>query len=120
MRRLTSCALLFCCSTLASGCSSNFKLPWEADYLDPSRVATREPLEVPPDLDQLPAPPTPSGEGSKKSQQEESSPADASSRESAAGILFGTPASAPRNNPAPRSDREQESLPEWIGGKKGP
>ncbi|MBF0414948.1 MAG: hypothetical protein HQL77_00280 [Magnetococcales bacterium] len=41
---------------LLSGCSSTIALPWEKDNLDPSRVATREPLEIPPDLSELPNP----------------------------------------------------------------
>lgn len=41
---------------LLGGCSSTIALPWEKDNLDPSRVATREPLEIPPDLSELPNP----------------------------------------------------------------
>lgn len=41
---------------LLAGCSSNMTLPWEKDMLDPGRVVTREPLEIPPDLSELPDP----------------------------------------------------------------
>ena len=40
------------------GCSSKLRLPWEPDPLDSSRVVTREPLEIPPNLDVLPTPAT--------------------------------------------------------------
>ncbi|HIJ85294.1 MAG: hypothetical protein HW380_1856 [Magnetococcales bacterium] len=43
-------------SGLLGGCSSSVTLPWEKDLLDPGRVATREPLEIPPDLSELPGP----------------------------------------------------------------
>lgn len=79
---------------LVSGCTSQFAFPWETNPLDPSRIATREPLEVPPDLEILPQPTA--GERS-----------DAS----AGNILFG--------NPVPRQgeegDRHQpERLPTWM------
>ncbi|MBF0159563.1 MAG: hypothetical protein HQL58_08550 [Magnetococcales bacterium] len=41
---------------LLAGCSGHFRLPWETDPFDPSRIVTREPLEIPPDLDRLPVP----------------------------------------------------------------
>ncbi|MBF0110340.1 MAG: hypothetical protein HQL76_14310 [Magnetococcales bacterium] len=47
--------LLAGCGGLA-GCSNAISLPWEQDFLDPGRVATREPLEIPPDLSELPNP----------------------------------------------------------------
>lgn len=36
------------------GCSSTVALPWEDKFLDPGRIATQEPLEIPPDLSILP------------------------------------------------------------------
>ena len=41
-------------ATLLGGCSNTIGLPWESPFLDPGRVATREPLEIPPDLSVLP------------------------------------------------------------------
>ena len=40
---------------LLGGCSSNMTMPWSDKFLDPGRIATREPLEIPPDLDVLPS-----------------------------------------------------------------
>ena len=42
-------------SLFLAGCSSlSATVPWMDNDLDPSRVATREPLEIPPDLTVLP------------------------------------------------------------------
>ncbi|MBF0162821.1 MAG: hypothetical protein HQL88_11110, partial [Magnetococcales bacterium] len=40
---------------LLGGCSGKLALPWESNLLDPARIATREPLEIPPDLNKLPS-----------------------------------------------------------------
>ncbi|MBF0147759.1 MAG: hypothetical protein HQL84_04700 [Magnetococcales bacterium] len=56
MRRLGKVMMLVVGCGLLGGCSSSVSLPWEQDLLDPGRVATREPLEIPPDLSELPNP----------------------------------------------------------------
>ncbi len=69
------------------GCSGQFRLPWEEDPLDASRIITREPLEVPPDLDVLPTPVT---EGDRTVLKHASEPVPPTAAE----ILFGSPAPA--------------------------
>ncbi|MBF0422096.1 MAG: DUF3035 domain-containing protein [Magnetococcales bacterium] len=61
--------LTFGCALLG-GCSSTIALPWEKDNLDPGRIATHEPLEIPPDLSELPNP------DAKKPQSTANSPAE--------------------------------------------
>lgn len=83
---------------LTTGCTSQLQLPWEKNSLDASRIATREPLEVPPNLEILP-PPT-------SSRPQESS---------AGNILFGNP--VPQQGESP--DRYQkEKLPNWMDATK--
>lgn len=96
-----------------AGCSSNLSLPWEDNFLDPGRIATREPLEIPPDMNVLPGrePPEESlAKGSKVLLQE--SAQEASVPTSARSILFNTPQA---NEQKPLTREEQEHLPGWLG-----
>ncbi|MBF0262536.1 MAG: hypothetical protein HQL97_11980 [Magnetococcales bacterium] len=96
---------------LLSGCSSNFTMPWEQNMLDPSRIATREPLEIPPDLDTLPTndpPEEPAGRlGDRRAGADSGTPGSARS------ILFKT--QAPTREAKPLGRDEQERLPGWLG-----
>lgn len=95
---------------LVAGCSSNFTMPWEANLLDPARIQTREPLELPPDLNVLPTPDNPAGEALS---QPKAPPA-----QSATTILFNAPTGR-RGSPQPLTRNEKEKLPDWIA-PKGP
>ncbi|MBF0310108.1 MAG: hypothetical protein HQL56_11330 [Magnetococcales bacterium] len=92
-------------ATLVGGCSSTFRMPWEDSSLEVNRIATREPLEVPPDLYSLP-------------QAGESPAAEESSKSSSArDHLFGKKEARGEN--ARRS--ESGGLPGWMGsGGKNP
>ncbi|GAB0056665.1 hypothetical protein SIID45300_00973 [Candidatus Magnetaquicoccaceae bacterium FCR-1] len=96
---------------LLSGCSSNFTMPWEQNMLDPSRIATREPLEIPPDLNTLPTndpPEEPAGRvGDRRAGKDDSAPASARS------ILF--KGQEPAREAKPLGRDEQERLPGWLG-----
>ncbi|MBF0342574.1 MAG: hypothetical protein HQL95_16650, partial [Magnetococcales bacterium] len=77
---------------LLAGCSSNFTLPWDDNALDPSKVATREPLEIPPDLDVLPGNEPPEDlPGRPGARDRAADPRDDGSPSSARSILFKTP-----------------------------
>lgn len=88
---------------MVSGCSSVVRMPWEKEPLDANRIATREPLEIPPDLRALPVPET---------DRPDSTPQDARA------ILFGSPARSEKVTPLGRN--EKETLPDWIQGNKTP
>ncbi|NGZ06290.1 MAG: hypothetical protein G8237_08030 [Magnetococcales bacterium] len=112
----TSASLLPLLAVLAllplAGCSSNFTLPWEQNQLDPSRIATREPLEIPPDLHILPGqePPEEQSGGRMARSREDGTPSSARS------ILFKTPESKQESKPLGRD--EQERLPGWLGSSR--
>ncbi|MEO5350230.1 MAG: DUF3035 domain-containing protein [Magnetococcus sp. YQC-3] len=113
------------CATLTlllGGCSGNLTLPWESNLLDPSRIATREPLEIPPDLNALPptegaadrntprkitwtdpsAAPKPTGKAGDKSAGNSNS-------------TIRLPIQNPENkDDASLSRTEQEKLPAWM------
>lgn len=93
-----------------AGCSSKFTMPWEKDMLDPSRIATKEPLEIPPDLDVLP--------GNEPPEQQRAGAGGTGERDeavpgSARSILFNTP--QPRGEDRPLGRDEKEQLPGWLG-----
>ncbi|MBF0627135.1 MAG: hypothetical protein HQL91_02840 [Magnetococcales bacterium] len=98
-----------------AGCSSNFVLPWEVNQLDPSQVATREPLEIPPDLDVLPSREAPDEPGVGRI----TAPRDEVAPLSARSILFKTPAGKADNEVKPLGREEQERLPGWLGSGRG-
>ncbi|MEO5331685.1 MAG: DUF3035 domain-containing protein [Magnetococcus sp. YQC-5] len=111
--------LLVCTFAVLSmaGCSSNFTLPWEENLLDPSRIATREPLEIPPDLNLLPGTEPQEemqakGTGAKyqDTRQDDGQPT------SARAILFKTPQAREEK---PLSRDEQERLPSWLERSRG-
>ncbi len=105
-----SVLLLFLAMPLA-GCSNTITLPWETNALDPSRIATREPLDIPPDMDRLP------GQESATDRQtmsQESS--DPSLPTSARTILFNTPQAQEQK---PLNRNEQEQLPDWLDSSRG-
>lgn len=96
-----------------AGCSNNFVMPWESNTLDPSRIPTREPLEVPPDMDTLPGkePPEESQlRGRSSKDVKEDVPTSAST------ILFKTP-QIPEEKPLTREEKER--LPNWLGRSPG-
>ncbi|MEO5362122.1 MAG: DUF3035 domain-containing protein [Magnetococcus sp. DMHC-8] len=122
---------LYATSTLClAGCSSNISLPWESNLLDPARIATREPLEIPPDLNTLPS----SGTAREQDRarkvlwtdpsmaQPGSGKAAGKSAGSAAGktaagsdLTIHLPTHSPENKDAPALSRtEQEKLPAWM------
>ncbi|MBF0284964.1 MAG: hypothetical protein HQL51_10955 [Magnetococcales bacterium] len=107
-RRLTAPLLAAACLLLA-GCSTNFKMPWEENRLDPSRVHTYEPLEVPPDLEVLPDPANPADQSQT---YRGGTPGG-----TASSILFNTPAPQPT---APLTRNQKEKLPEWMGSSGQP
>ncbi|MBF0368210.1 MAG: hypothetical protein HQL52_02035 [Magnetococcales bacterium] len=92
---------------LISACSGNIPVPWEDNLLDPARVPTREPLDIPPDLDQLPA--STQGEGSSENWVNPDN--DGTPAKSAGTILFDSPDSG---EAAPLDRDEQERLPDWM------
>ncbi|MBF0321709.1 MAG: DUF3035 domain-containing protein [Magnetococcales bacterium] len=110
---------------MLTGCSGKFRLPWESDTPDVSRIATREPLEIPPDLDLLPPLPGSGGTGSTTTRSDHgegsrpvagavgtaavSGAPDAT--QTAGSILFGT-GSARKSEPVSRDQKEK--LPGWI------
>ncbi|MBF0190428.1 MAG: hypothetical protein HQL99_04680 [Magnetococcales bacterium] len=113
LNRFVPPVLAFSALLSLAGCSSNFALPWEDNMLDPSRVATREPLEIPPDLNVLP--------GQEPREEEENrmvTPGtDGSAPASARSILFKTPENRQESKPLTRD--QQERLPGWIGNSPG-
>lgn len=100
---------------LLGGCSGNMNLPWEGNLLDPSRVATREPLEIPPDLNTLPP-----VEGRAKDRARTlpwTDPALARQSSGQSGghqtIHLPAPASEYKEDPS-LSRNQQEKLPSWM------
>jgi hypothetical protein len=93
-------AMMLVSTLLLAGCGSSFKLPWDEDVLDAKRINTREPLEIPPDLQKLP--PVAGGAVEGKG----------GGGENASAILFNTPP-APQAKPLTRNQREK--LPGWLG-----
>ncbi|MEO5345250.1 MAG: hypothetical protein H7834_02590 [Magnetococcus sp. YQC-9] len=105
---------------MLTGCSSNFTLPWEQNMLDPSRIATREPLEIPPDINTLPTNDPPEDLPGRLGERRTGARDDDSTPGSARSILFKTP--EPKKDPKPLGRDEQERLPSWLGDgttKKG-
>ncbi|MBF0589207.1 MAG: nuclear transport factor 2 family protein [Magnetococcales bacterium] len=101
--RLITWLMLLGIVATASGCTSSFTLPWEDDILDASRVATVEPLELPPDMETLPEP------GVRMKEVEAQAGAG-----SASTILFG---SKSVHGEAPELGRnEQAQTPDWMRG----
>ncbi|MBF0179978.1 MAG: hypothetical protein HQM03_08140 [Magnetococcales bacterium] len=110
-KSILSAGLILGLCSLA-GCS-NISWPWEDAFLDPGRIVTREPLEIPPDLNVLPGnePPedvrgTPGGQTAAPS-----GPVPTSASQ----ILFKTP---PRQESKPLGRDEQERLPSWMPKSK--
>jgi hypothetical protein len=104
---------------LLSSCSSNFSLPWDTNLLDPARVATREPLEIPPDLHKLPSP-----DDARRSVDRGSpawtDPARAQSSKSSRSSSLQLPAPVPVNTDESAFSRSgQEKLPSWLGSDGG-
>ncbi|MBF0428294.1 MAG: hypothetical protein HQL94_05175 [Magnetococcales bacterium] len=97
---------------LLAGCSSKFVMPWEKDQLDPSRIATREPLEIPPDLDVLPTNEPPEDTVGTRQSDRDTLPASARS------ILFKTQ-EKPQTEKPPLNRDEQEKLPNWLTPSRG-
>ncbi|NGZ28992.1 MAG: DUF3035 domain-containing protein [Magnetococcales bacterium] len=93
---------------LVAGCSNNITMPWDVNMLDPGRVQTREPLEMPPDLNVLPTPDNPSGEALPQ--------AKAPPAQSANAILFNSSPRPVVSKPLPGRN-QKESLPGWMGNK---
>lgn len=101
-------ALLAMAAWTLSGCTANFRMPWEDNPLDPSRIVTREPLEIPPNLSQLPPTAQPEVEPKDKTAPVAAAPTS----ESASAILFDTPAPAAK---AAAPDRNENApLPDWM------
>ncbi|MBF0417053.1 MAG: hypothetical protein HQL86_02250 [Magnetococcales bacterium] len=96
---------------LLSGCSSNISLPWEQNLLDPSRIATREPLEIPPDIDTLPGNDPPEEPAGRPGERHAGSTDDGTPG-SARSILFKTP--EPKREAKPLGRDQQERLPGWL------
>ncbi|MEO5365842.1 MAG: hypothetical protein H7831_05715 [Magnetococcus sp. WYHC-3] len=100
-------------SALITGCTRNIPMPWETqNLLDPNRVAVRQPLEIPPDLNVLPGSPEAGkvlNPGESATAPAASSPDDNAS--SASAILFGSPRPEPV---APLGRDRQERLPHWM------
>ncbi|MEO5338955.1 MAG: hypothetical protein H7837_00350 [Magnetococcus sp. MYC-9] len=104
-----------------TGCSGNISLPWESNLLDPARIATREPLEIPPDLHKLP----PTGTGKAADSRSKLPWTDPSltqrptgkegSKASASSQSIHLPSQIPENKDDPSLSRtEQEKLPAWM------
>ncbi|MBF0135289.1 MAG: DUF3035 domain-containing protein [Magnetococcus sp. DMHC-1] len=121
--RSTGCLSFLALALLLTGCSGKFRLPWENDMPDINRIATREPLEIPPDLDLLPPLPGSAGTGAgtmdaKSRSGGESQPKTAGTDTltqdvppTAGNILFGTRV-AKQTDPVSRDQKEK--LPGWI------
>ncbi|WP_130472017.1 hypothetical protein [Candidatus Magnetaquicoccus inordinatus] len=106
---------LIASALLLNSCSSNFSLPWDANLLDPARVATREPLEIPPDLHKLPSPDDARRNVDARTPSW-SDPARAPSSKSSRSSTVQLPAPVPLNQDDGISSRsEQEKLPSWMG-----
>lgn len=97
---------------LASGCSANFQMPWDKNLLDPGRIATREPLEIPPDLNTLPPPEKggPMPRGASK---------EVGRGENATTILFGKPSGSATTRPAAAEAAQTpppgpQNMPDWV------
>ncbi len=97
--------LLLSVGVMLGGCTSSFRLPWEEDMLDASRVATVEPLEMPPDMEELPEP----TKRIKEAEQEIGG-------ESAAHILFGGTPDAGSEPVKPLGRHETARVPAWMKG----
>ena len=104
-RRVIAAGLFAVALPLLASCSTHIRFPWEADPLDPSRVETREPLEVPPDLWVLPQP------GDEELDTVRSRKKEATQYESADAILFGASQAI---DPAPLDRDKKEILPGWM------
>ncbi|MBF0185802.1 MAG: hypothetical protein HQM06_15645 [Magnetococcales bacterium] len=100
---------------LLNSCSSNFTLPWDSNLLDPARVATREPLEIPPDLHKLPSPDD-ARRGVDARTPGWTDPARAQSSKSSRSSSFQLPAPVAIQDDGVASRNEQEKLPSWMGG----
>ena len=103
---------------LLGGCSNKLSLPWENNLLDPARIATREPLEIPPDLNTLPPP----GAAKKPALSHTIpwiNPAQApksggNSPKERAQTIHLPPQSTENTDDTSLSRNEQEKLPAWM------
>ncbi|MEO5376643.1 MAG: DUF3035 domain-containing protein [Magnetococcus sp. DMHC-6] len=111
MKRVSVFLFLAVLVAFSTGCSSNFNLPWENNLLDPSRVPTREPLEIPPDFNVLPIP----GKEGQLIEEKTSTTPESKQVPSANSILFNAPK---RTEKEPLTRNEKEQLPDWMGSKK--
>lgn len=94
---------------LTAGCSGSMALPWDDALLDPGRIATREPLEIPPDLNTLPTEKR-AYEGSELTwTNPNNAPAD---DDAGTSLLLPLPSV---QEEAPLDRNEKERLPRWMG-----
>ena len=100
---------LLLAALLLGGCSGKLSLPWEEALLDPGRIATREPLEIPPDLNRLPT------EGARPDADSPASawiePTVTDDGQSSIDIPLVVPEQA---DDAALSRDEKEELPSWM------
>ena len=87
---------------LLGGCS-DIPIPWGDNFLDPGRIATREPLEIPPDLDHLP--PAAGKETSPQTDKQDPS------------VLLPFQIPPERQDDASLSRTKKERLPDWMGSE---
>ncbi|MGN7611167.1 L,D-transpeptidase Cds6 family protein [Magnetococcales bacterium HHB-1] len=101
---------LLACIPLLTSCSSNFKLPWEDAHIDPNRIRTIAPLEIPPDLEQMPKPVRDQSIAAEDSALETTTPVT-----TAGAILFDQPKETMQTDVMPSLTRtEKEDLPQWL------
>lgn len=108
---------LYCLCAAATlflgGCSGNLALPWESNLLDPSRIATREPLEIPPDLNSLP--PTGASKGSSSIPKVPWTDPSLAQKKAGSDQTIHLPTQILENkDDAALSRTEQEKLPAWM------
>ncbi|MBF0400656.1 MAG: hypothetical protein HQL90_07795 [Magnetococcales bacterium] len=109
--------LLATLTLLLGGCSGNMNLPWESNFLDPARVATREPLEIPPDLNRLPP-----VDGAKAQAKGGNLPwNDTSARKTSgsSGSTIHLPPPTENTDNGSLSRNQQEKLPSWMEVEPG-
>ncbi len=110
--RLYATTMLF-----LGGCSSSLTLPWDSNLLDPSRVATREPLEIPPDLDTLP----PTGNAQEPEGTHKATWADPaltqkhSTKVDNKQTIHLPPSGVESQDDSAAAREKQEKLPDWMG-----
>ncbi len=106
-RSFTRSGAILLASLLAGGCSGSVTMPWDSALLDPGRINTREPLEIPPDLNTLPEGPRP-----------DSSPTigwidpnEAGNERPSVNVPLYLPE---KQDEKPLSRNEKEELPDWM------